>query len=83
MSQSNAFVIRATGDRDFPSRLPNQLAVQASSVDKLALRLADLTDAEVSILLIDVLDQDNHPANAQISVDGVSYYANIESCPLY
>lgn len=79
----NVFVVTAPNDHYLPDPLPQRLAVEVDTIDDLNAKLSHLADAEVSVLLIDVLDQNNHPGNALVSVDGTSYYADIQNCDLY
>ena len=76
MSLPNVFIVEFKNDKS-PEGLMLNYAVKAATIAGLAKRMSSMVDDEVSILLIDVLDQDNHPGNAQISVGGQTYYADI------
>lgn len=77
----NVFVVEFKND--VPHGLSSHFAVQTNTIEGLETKMANLSDAEVSILMIDVLDQDNHPGNAQIDVGGRDFYADITPVDLF
>jgi hypothetical protein len=79
---SNVFVIEFPEDREVPDNLDVRFAVKTNTIEGLKEKLSEQADAPVSVLLIDVIDQDNHPCNAQLTVNGYTYYVNIMSCDL-
>lgn len=82
MSRDNVFVVTSVKDQYLPDPIDG-VAVKCKTIEALSSALAEMTGEEVSILLIDVLDQDNHPGNAQIDVGGMTYYANIHAYALH
>lgn len=81
MSTSNVFVVEFKND--VPGDFQYRYAIQENTIEGLEKKMSSMADAEVSILLIDVLDQDNHPGNSQVSVGGRDYYADITPVDLF
>lgn len=83
MRKSRALFVSAVKGSYLPEPFDQQFAVKADNVSDLAGKLSDIAGEDVSILMIDSLDQSNHPGNAQITVNGMMYYADIVACNLY
>jgi hypothetical protein len=63
---------------EHPSSLASSFGVRANNTEELSEALSKETKFESSVLFIDSMDLSEHQTNARVTIDGYTYYADID-----